>query len=298
MQEKKFNKGEVIIRQGDYGESFFQIVEGSVDVYVDYQGANEKKLRELGAGEYFGEMAVLEAYPRSATVVASADGTTVKEISEKEINTYFQEEPEKIIELFRHVSQCLRTLTADYKEAEDVLEQLGGEEKEDEGFFAKVGKALSNLFSGHSGQISAETLRALGEADYSKGYSKDTDSYKAGTVIFKEGEPGRCLYAIHWGRVGIYADYGTPEQKLLTELAAGQFFGEMGMIENEPRSATAVVIDNDTVLEIIRPEDLAELFDKNPLKVDMILQNLSYRLRRLTNEYADICAKVKEKQKA
>ena len=46
MQEKKFNKGEVIIRQGDYGESFFQIVEGSVDVYVDYQGANEKKLSE------------------------------------------------------------------------------------------------------------------------------------------------------------------------------------------------------------------------------------------------------------
>ena len=80
MQEKVFNKGDVIFREGDYGESFFRVIEGAVDVIINYQGENEKKLTELGTGAYFGELAVLEAYPRSATVIANADQTKVKEI--------------------------------------------------------------------------------------------------------------------------------------------------------------------------------------------------------------------------
>ena len=71
----------------------------------------------------------------------------------------------------------------------------------------------------------------------------------------------------------------------------------MGMIANEARSATAVAID-DSTLEIIRPDDLEELFRENPLKVDMLLQNLSGRLRRLTLDYSALCEKIQEKQGA
>ena len=298
MQEKVFNKGDVIFREGDYGESFFRVVEGSVEVIIDYQGENEKKLTDLGVGAYFGELAVLEAYPRSATVIALADQTKVKEIGEKEINDYFTQEPATILELFRHIGNRLRTLTADYEEASAVYEKLSGDEKaQDENLKSRISKVLSRFIGRHQEPISAETQQAIENSDFTAGFAKDTADYKAGTVIFREGEPGRCLYFIHGGRIGIYADYGKPEQKLLTELFTGKSFGEMGMISNEVRSATAVA-EEDSTLEIIGPDDLEELFTKNPLKVDMLLQNLSGRLRRLTTDYSDLCKKIQEKQGA
>ena len=76
---------------------------------------------------------------------------------------------------------------------------------------------------------------------------------------------------------------------------ANQFFGEMGMIDGEPRSATAVVLNEKATLEMIRPDDLADLFRENPAKVSMILKNLSYRLRRLTQEYTKVCEKLGKK---
>ena len=298
MQEKVFNRGDVIFREGDYGESFFRIIEGSVDVIINYQGENEKKLTELGTGAYFGELAVLEAYPRSATVIANADQTKVKEIGEKEINDYFTQEPATILELFRHIGDRLRTLTADYEEASAVYEKLSaGENVQDESLKGRISKVLSRFIGRHGKPISADAQQTLEDADFAAGFTKDTTECKAGTVIFTEGEPGRCMYVVHWGKIGIYADYGKPEQKLLTELLPGKSFGEMGMISNEARSATAVAID-DSTLEIIRPDDLEELFRENPLKVDMLLQNLSGRLRRLTTDYSALCAKIQEKQGA
>ena len=296
MKEITFNKGDVIFRQGEYGETFYRIEAGSAEVIVNYQQENERKLTEIGAGKYFGELAVLEAYPRSATVIALEDGTKVKEIPEKEINLYFAEEPDKIMELFRHIGDRVRSLTKDYEEASAVYEKLsGGEKEKDEGLLGRIGKVLGKFFGGREPEISAETLAEIGKMDLSAGFAKDTVKYNAGTVIFREGEPGRCMYAVHWGQIGIYANYGTPEQKKLTDVMEGQFFGEMGMIQEEARSATAVA-ETDSTLEIIRSEDLAELFEKNPPKVDMILRNLSHRLRRLTIDYSDICAKISEKQ--
>ena len=57
---------------------------------------------------------------------------------------------------------------------------------------------------------------------------------KRNEVIFHEGDKSDCMYDIRLGRVGIYANYGTKEEKLLTELTKDQFFGEMGIIEGYP----------------------------------------------------------------
>ena len=131
-------------------------------------------------------------------------------------------------------------------------------------------------------QPSAESQRQLKD-----GYAKKVVEYSAGTVICKEGETGNCMYAIHGGEVGIYSGYGTDHEKLITTLFPDKFFGEMGMLQGEPRSATAVALVN-TVIEIIYPEDLNELFEKNPSKVVMMMAHLSNRLRNLTNAYVEI----------
>ena len=295
MQKKQFNQGEIIIRQGDQGLSFFRLEKGSVRVYATENG-NEIPLTELKPGDFFGEMAVLEAYPRAASIQALEDGTVVTEIPGSEIDTYFTEEPDKILELFRYMSGRLRDLTDQYNEACAVKESLEASAEKTESLKARIRNVLSGFFKGEDNGISAETERVIAGADYTKGYSKEVLSYPKGTVIFREGEPGRCIYAIHWGSVGIYSGYGTPDQKQLTQLMPGQFFGEMGMIEDTVRSATAVSMEADTAVEVITQDDLADLFKNNPPKVDMILKNLSYRLRRLTGEYTKLQAEISAKQ--
>ena len=126
-------------------------------------------------------------------------------------------------------------------------------------------------------------------------------SFKKGGVIFKQGDASDCMYDVLWGKVGIYANYGTPEEKLLTTLETEQFFGEMGMIEGLPRSATAVALTNDTKVRIITPETFQELFRKSPARVLMVITNMSRRIRELTIDYLTACqtvAKSVEAEKA
>ena len=285
MAEKQFQKGEVIFREGDEGTSFFQIEAGKVDVIANYGKENEIRLTELTEGDIFGELAVLEGTRRSATAIAAED-LTVKEVSSEEFNTYLEEQPDKIIEIMNHIGGRIRELTDDYNE---VLAALNaGAAKKNESLFEKIKKFLS----GRSGD--KQTFEETQPADHSGGFSMKVEYLSNGTVVFKEGDAAGCMYDIHYGKVGIYTGYGTPEEKKLTNLYTNNFFGEMGMISGEPRSATAVVEEENTVLEIIYPEDLKELMTKNPMKVDMIMQFLSRRLRKLTVDYTDACQKLYE----
>ena len=79
-------------------------------------------------------------------------------------------------------------------------------------------------------------------------------TFSKGEVIFKQGTYQSEMYTILQGKVGIYADYETQQEKKLTELTAGEFFGEMGMMECYPRSATAVALDNESKIQVITPE--------------------------------------------
>ena len=291
MVEKKFAPGEVIIQAGDYGDSFFQIVSGSVEVVA---GEEQQKLTELKAEDFFGEMAVLEGYRRSATVRAIEDGAVVLEIPSSELSSFFEQKQGKILTLTEYLCNRLRALTNDYDDVTDLLEQLEKKPEKKEGLLERIRKsrAAASVMNEIS-KPSAETIREL-ETDHSKGFAKNVVEYPAGTIIFKEGESGDCMYDIHWGSVGIYLNYGSPEEEMLTRLYANRFFGEMAMIGEAPRSATAVVLEDNTTVEAIYPQDLEELFRKNPPKIGMIIRNLSHRLRELTNDYVAACRKVKE----
>lgn len=126
----------------------------------------------------------------------------------------------------------------------------------------------------------------------------NTIALKKGEIIFRQGDASTCMYDVFWGKVGIYANYGTPEEKLLTTLEKEQFFGEMGMIEGLPRSATAVALTSDTKVLVITPESFQSYFQERPVKVLLIMQNMSRRLRELTGQYLEACRTVAKSAEA
>ena len=288
--DKIFADGEVIIKEGDQANSFFQIKEGSAIVYKSYGQTDQVKLTDLQPGQYFGEMAVIESYPRSSTVVANGEVKAV-EIPVEELNNYFTENPDEIINIMKHLGNRVRELTADYDDAKKLLADIKTSGTENESLLALIQKHLG-WFKSNKGfdKPSAEALRESSD----KVSSNNVESYNKGTVIFKQGETGNCMYFVHGGTVGIYSNYGTDQQNKLTELYPVACFGEMGMIAGEVRSATAVADSNDTYVEIIRAEDLEELFKTCPVKIDMILRHLSYRLRSLTYDYFNTCKEIAE----
>ena len=88
MSERTFNEGDEITKEGESGIGFFVIEEGNATVSV---GA--KIVRTLGPGEFFGELALIDSGPRSATIIASTD-LRCRGMSAWEFKPFVEEHPE------------------------------------------------------------------------------------------------------------------------------------------------------------------------------------------------------------
>ena len=128
MSMLTFQKDDVIFKQGDFAECMYDIVSGSVGIFVGYGTENETRLTVLKAGNFLGEMGLIEAYPRSATAVAM-EATELREIGEKEFSEYFKGQPERLLEIMSQLSERLRDRTEDYEGACVVLDNLKATQK-------------------------------------------------------------------------------------------------------------------------------------------------------------------------
>ena len=115
-----FDKGEVIIREGDEAKLFFVLARGSVSVRIKTKGDRKKRVASIGPGLTFGEMALLDGGKRSAEVVADERvvcyGLAVEEIQQLAIAnpnimiTILGNLTRDFSERLRHVNEAIRTL--------------------------------------------------------------------------------------------------------------------------------------------------------------------------------------------
>src|SRR2546426_10389828 len=111
----------------------------------------------------------------------------------------------------------------------------------------------------------------------------------AGGVVVREGEPGNQFYLIASGAVRVCKRFDRSDEVELARLKAGDFFGEMCILETLPRSATVQAV-NDPGLFALTPTAFQDLFEAMPAQYSILLLNmardLSRRLRRLDEIFA------------
>jgi CRP-like cAMP-binding protein len=111
--------------------------------------------------------------------------------------------------------------------------------------------------------------------------------YRRFDLVFTEGLPGDCAYMIDKGRVAIISGKNIHgKHKVLAILHKDAIFGEMALIDEEVRSATAFALD-DCTLSVITHKTLNYLIEHEPLALTPLLEVLSQRLRQTTKLLRD-----------
>lgn len=123
--------------------------------------------------------------------------------------------------------------------------------------------------------------------------------FKPQEVIFWEGEPGVGMYVIQNGEIGIYKGRDTNNEEELARLKDGDFFGEIALLSEEPRSATTVSLSNSHIIGLFRP-DLLGLFERKPDFGVKVLRKLAImvgtRLRKTNEELQELKLKLNKKE--
>lgn len=104
-------------------------------------------------------------------------------------------------------------------------------------------------------------------------------TYPKGSVILFENDPGDALFVVRSGRVKVVLLAEDGREVILSLLGAGEYFGELSLIDDQPRSAHVIAMEESTLL-VLRREDFRRRVDASPGVAWVLLQVLSRRLRR------------------
>ena len=126
-------------------------------------------------------------------------------------------------------------------------------------------------------QVSDEDLESVASHLIERRFPKNT-------TIIEEGLSGDYMYLILEGRVKVAKLSTDGREKILDFLESGDFFGEMALLDQAPRSATVKTLSDVRLLALSR-SDFLELLRKNPEPARAVIQELSRRLR-LVDEQA------------
>lgn len=105
-----------------------------------------------------------------------------------------------------------------------------------------------------------------------------------GDTLFRQGDPGDCMFVIQEGRVEIIVDRDGTEVRL-AERGPGDFIGEMAVFEREVRMATVRALERSRVLTVDR-KNLVRRVHEDPSLAYRLIQSLSHRIRELSQEMA------------
>ena len=203
---RRFMKNSPIIRQGDKGDNFYTIVSGRAKVVVSEKDGTDKIVGTLSTGDSFGETALIEKGPRTASIVTLT--------------------PVAVFEISREGFEKFLASNSENKE------RITGK--------IRLGKMLlaSPVFAFMSQKQISYIIKNL-----------KPERIKAGTTVFKQGDDGDKFYIIQEGNIHLER-FENSLRTLDLILKPGNFFGEMALIKNIPRTATAETVSDSLLFSL------------------------------------------------
>lgn len=112
-------------------------------------------------------------------------------------------------------------------------------------------------------------------------------SYQRGSVVFLQGDPGDGIYVVLSGRLKITVESPEGDEMVLATLGPRESFGELSLLDGEPRSATAETLEPSELLWIGRTAFRAA-YERHPQVAESLLVILGRLVRRITGQAADL----------
>jgi NTE family protein len=222
-----FPAGETLFEQGDPGDALYLLISGQLHVLAAGPEDQQRLLAVIGPGREVGELALWTGDRRSATVRTAVRSRAAR-LTRAAFDRFIARHPDALAPIDRHIAGRLR--------------------------HAQLASALrlSGLFQ----ELEESALRDF-EA------SLETVWVHGGDTIFHQGEAGDALYIVVSGLVQVVVERPGEEPQVVAELGRGETFGEMALVENEPRSATVEAI-RDSQLARLSRSDFERLLDAHP----------------------------------
>ncbi len=129
-------------------------------------------------------------------------------------------------------------------------------------------------------ELSDDDVASLARLTARKRYPKDT-------VVFFENEEGDTFFMILEGRIKVTILGDDGREIILSVLSPGDFFGEMALLDNEPRSATAIAVEETELLSLQRTDFQSALQDNRSI-VGALMKVLTTRLRRANHQISTL----------
>ncbi len=282
-----FQKGAYIIIEGRSPINYFFIIRsGKVSVTRD---AEKGKTEVLNPGDFFGVISAMSVHNSIESAMAVTDVSLIMVYKEQFPMLICKNNPVamKIVLFFsrklRELDTKIAELTLKSFAVEDVVNlfDIGNyymaQKQYNEAFYAfyRFVQYCPTNAEVHNAKVNLQKIKPLSKAVYLGNSEELKRAYPDNTMIFCEHEPGNALYIVQSGKVKITKMVSNKEV-LLAVLKEGDIFGEMALLENKPRSASAISYGGCNLM-YVNKENFKNMISQQPQTITRLICLLAER---------------------
>ena len=119
--EKSFSKEQPVFQEGEIGDAFYIVTDGQVRISTIVPGVGEEALKVLRLGDYFGEMALIDDFPRSAAAIAHESDIKLLAVYKRDFKKLLAEDKDLAYKL---MSVFIKTLSSRLRDTNDKLKNI------------------------------------------------------------------------------------------------------------------------------------------------------------------------------
>ncbi|HVR41844.1 MAG TPA: cyclic nucleotide-binding domain-containing protein [Thermoanaerobaculia bacterium] len=277
---------EYLFHENERSMDFYVLKEGRIEIRKETPFGSQH-LAKIEPDEILGEMNFIDRHMRSSDAVALVPSTCYS-FSFSAVDLAMDESPELAVGLhwafWRSLSEKVREANEQLKsffqeDAEKAVSRKRAETKRETQQVRVASEDKVGLFRERG--LSAAEMKLL--ATFST-----EERFRTGSVVFREGEKGDKLYIVLDGRVRISKFIPGVGEEALAVLDRGDFFGEMALIDDKPRSADAKAHEMDATVLSIDRATLKEVLAMDPgaslQLLSLLCRMISHRLREINDK--------------